>query len=275
MTIIEKLEKYFNTGSTDKQNKRRLGGLLVAITAILLVLSIVAVSIGGVVALVAGIVNSFDRPDDIVEGDGGVNTLLVDVAASDLASSAKFTTTVLENTVPANMTVSTFGDVKNNPYRFKNGVDKEGGYVYKATHKDGLQSDALTAFNSMLAAFHEQTTKDLVVWANDAYSTDTGAVNGSHYANALAVDIWYEYPDEANAENTKTAPIYGNTDFDWIFKNAYKYGFVRVSDATGEESIFRYVGLSHAKYIYDKQTKSKDTFYGLDSYLTDKGYNTR
>ena len=38
--IVENLEKYFNTGSTDKQNKRRLGGLLIAITAILLVLSI-------------------------------------------------------------------------------------------------------------------------------------------------------------------------------------------------------------------------------------------
>ena len=52
MKFIENLENYFNSGSTDKQNKRRLGGLLIAVTAMLLAVSMVAIAVGGVVVRV-------------------------------------------------------------------------------------------------------------------------------------------------------------------------------------------------------------------------------
>ena len=261
MNIIEKLEKYFNSGSTDKQNQRRLGGLLIAITVILLVVAIVATSIGGVVALVGGIIDAAQQPDEPV--DDGTNSHLMEVAASDVTGSTKFTNIVLDSSVPANMTVSAFREAQFRPQK------ANGEPIYKCYNTQGLQTEAFEAFNKMVADFHTATNDAVVLWLEEAYDTKEGAVNGAHFVNALAVEIQYEYLDENNEK--KYDPIYGSTECKWIVENAYKYGFVRVSDAEGEESIFRYVGLAHAKYIYDKQKKVKDDepFYGLDSYLAE------
>ena len=91
MKIIEKLEKYFNTGSTDQQNKRRLGGLLVAITAILLVICILAAAGCGIFVLVSNIIDNASGNDG---GDGStsVNRDLVSVSAEQIATDAAINT---------------------------------------------------------------------------------------------------------------------------------------------------------------------------------------
>ncbi len=259
MNITDKLEKYFNTGSTDKQNKRRLGGLLIAITAILLVISMLVLAGGGVVAAVGGIIGWFDKPGEN-EGGGGASSVLVDAAESDVANATA--TTILLEGAAQNVSVTTFGDISNNAYRFKNGVDKSGGWVYKASLAKGLQADALKAFNAMIAELQNQIPSELVAWANDAYGADESRPD---YASGLVVEIYYGRMDE----DTASGSAYESEDFEWLFKNAYKYGFVRVSDADGEESVFQYVGIEHAKYIYDKQKSSKETFYGIGSYIAD------
>ena len=259
MNFIEKLEKYFNTGSTDKQNKRRLGGLLVAITAILLVISILAMAGYGAFSLVSGIINGFGKGNG---GDGGesVNRDLVAVSPEQVATDAALNTIMLNSTVPTNMTVKKFSEVN----RFKNGQDKNDGYIYKATLAEGLQPEAETAFTAMMTAYQAQNSKDYIVWADKAYSETN---NSGHYVNALAVAIGYEYYENEGDTETKVGAI-NSTDFKWIYDNAYKYGFVRVSATEGEENIFRYVGLAHAKYIADKQAKSKaDNFYTIEKYL--------
>ena len=87
MNIIEKLEKYFNSGSTDKQNKRRLGGLLIAVTAMLLVVSMIAVAVGGVVTAIIGITDGLKTPEE--DTDNGVNTHLSEVALTDVAAKSE------------------------------------------------------------------------------------------------------------------------------------------------------------------------------------------
>ena len=270
MNLIEKLEKYFNTGSTDKQNKRRLGGLLIAITAILLVLSMLLVAGGGVWALVDGIIDAANQPDEVP--DDGLNHDLVDVAASDVTASTKFTKILLEGTA-INLTTSDYV-VLSRPNRSFVTVGEEKVYLYGCQKADyfALQTEAHTAFNALISKFYETEGKKIFVY--EAYDTTDGALNGSNYSNALAIKL-YASTDELE----KICPIYdyetsegGDDSYEWIFENAYKYGFVRVSDAEGEESVFRYVGLSHAKYIYDKQkaaSKSDEGFYGLDSYIAE------
>ena len=268
MNIIEKLEKYFNSGSTDKQNQRRLGGLLIAITVILLVVAIVATSIGGVVALVGGIIDAAQQPDEPV--DDGTNSHLTEGYLADVPDS-KFTNIVLDGTT-IELTGSDYV-VLSRPNRSYVTVGEDKVYLYGCQSADyfALQTEAHTAFNAMTADFYESKGKKLFV--NNAYDTHDGAINEGYYTNALSVNL---YASTDDLEKICPIDAYkdqegGDDSYEWFFTNAYKYGFVRVSDAEGEESIFRYVGLAHAKYIYDKQKKVKDDepFYGLDSYLAE------
>ena len=262
MNFIEKLEKYFNSGSTDKQNQRRLGGLLIAITAVLLVIAIIVTGIVGGVKLIGGIVDAAQQPDEPV--DDGTNSHLMEVAPTDVTGSAKFTNIVLDGFVPENMTVSAFKDSARRPKK------ANGEAIYKCYDTQGLQTEAYEAFNKMISDFHTATNDAVVLWLEEAYDTKEGAVNGAYFVNALAVEIQYEHLAEDGTTKVYD-PIYGSTECKWIVDNAYKYGFVRVSDAEGEDSVFRYVGLAHAKYIADKQKKVKadESFYGLDSYIAE------
>ena len=258
MNIIEKLENYFNSGSTDKQNKRRLGGLLIAITAIILVLSIAALTVGGVVAAVGGIIDAFKKPEP--DPNEGINTHLADTTLEEVmlaATGNKFTLTNAEVTL-------TDADYKklqrpNRPVA-EDGTTK----LYGCENADNfaLQNEAFDAFNAMVTEFYKKE-KLTNLWIKLAYNVTGG--NVSYYSNALAVKLDYV----TDSENYTTASTYGVEDYEWIYEHAHEYGFVRVSNNSGEENIFRYVGLAHAKYIEDKQSRNDDTFYELDDYLNE------
>ena len=256
MNFIEKLEKYFNTGSTDKQNKRRLGGLLIAITAMLLAASIVAVAVGGVVAAVAGIIGT-KEPDE--DSDGGVNTHLAEAALTDLTAKENklFTLTNAEVTL-------TEADYKKLQRPNRPVADDGETKLYGCESADNfaLQNEAFEAFNAFVSAFYKQK-KNTKLWVKVAYNIQGG--NVSYYASALAVKLDYV----TDGENYTTASIYGEKDYEWLYDHAYEYGFVRVSNVEGEENVFKYVGLSHAKYIQSQQKKNKDTFYSIESYIAE------
>lgn len=256
MNFIEKLEKYFNTGSTDKQNKRRLGGLLIAITAMLLAASIVAVAVGGVVAAVAGIIGT-KEPDE--DSDGGVNTHLAEAAMTDLTAKENklFKLTNAEVTL-------TEADYKKLQRPNRPVADDGETKLYGCESADNfaLQNEAFEAFNAFVSAFYKQK-KNTKLWVKVAYNIQGG--NVSYYASALAVKLDYV----TDGENYTTASIYGEKDYEWLYDHAYEYGFVRVSNTEGEENVFKYVGLSHAKYIQSQQKKNKDTFYSIDSYIAE------
>lgn len=261
MNIIEKLENYFNSGSTDRQNKRRLGGLLIAITAILLVVAIVVTSIGGVVALIGGVVDSFKKPDETP--DDGVNNHLAETTLEEVmvkAASSKFTLTNAEITL-TDADYKTF--TRSNRPEKDETDENDTDYLYRGHDPENLalQNEAFDAFNAMVIGFYNKTKLD-TLWIRLAYNKNGG--NASYFTNGLAVKL--EYTNDY-AENAGS--IYGVKEYEWIYEHAHEYGFVRVSNNSGEENIFRYVGLAHAKYIESKQGKNDETFYGLESYLTD------
>ena len=115
-------------------------------------------------------------------------------------------------------------------------------YSYYLASKDGtlLDQDALTAFNAMANDFYE-ATKSVDLFVRKAYTSGT-----DEYATGLALDlsIWtggnnyYPLNDPNFAE-----------DFDWIFDNYYKYGFV-ISHSANNSFCFRYVGAPHAYYMH-------------------------
>ena len=266
MNIIEKLEKYFNSGSTDKQNKRRLGGLLIAVTAMLLAVSIVAVAVGGIVVGIIGLIGGSSTPDEDV--DSGVNTHLAEVALSDVVAKAE--ANKLFTLTNAELSLADADYTKLQPVNRPKNENGNNLYMCENSNDFALQKDAFDAFNELMRAFYDKT-KNLDVWVKAAYNANGG--NTSYYTNGLAVKLDYltNSDDEAAMEKADyiTATTYGVKDYEWIYDNAYKYGFVRVSGAEGEENIFRYVGLAHAKYIQSKQSKKGDTFYSLDSYIAE------
>ena len=259
MSFIEKLEKYFNTGSTDKQNKRRLGGLLIAITAMLLAASIVAVAVGGVVVAIIGLIDGAKKPDD--NADKGPNTHLAEVALTDVATKADenklFTLTNME----IELTEADYIKLQR-PNRPVANDKKTKLYGCESADNFALQKDAFAAFNAMVTAFYGETN-NTKLWVKLAYNVQGG--NVSYYANALAVMLDYVTDDE---EYT-TASIYNVEEYKWIYDNAHEYGFVRVSDTEGEENVFKYVGFANAKYIQNQQRRNKDNFYSIDSYISE------
>ena len=263
MNVMEKLENYFNSGSTDKQNKRRLGGLLIAITAILLAVSIITIAVGGTVMAIVGIVDGIKTPDGDDGAGDGKNSHLTEVTLEDVtikANSTKFTLTNGEVTL-TEADYKTFSPV-NRPEKDENDADTKD-YLYRSHVPESLalQNEAFEAFNSMVRDFYAKTNLD-TLWIRMAYNKDGG--NSSYFTNGLAVKLEYTTDYAESAGST-----YGVENYEWIYENAHKYGFVRVSNNEGEENILRYVGLAHAKYIESKQGKNDEDFYGLDDYLAE------
>ena len=258
MKFIENLENYFNSGSTDKQNKRRLGGLLIAITAMVLVLAIVVLAVGGIVMGVKGIWSSFNKPEETP--DDGINSHLSEVALADVMVYSAGNKLLLTNT-EVTLTEENYKKLQrpNRPVA-DDGETKL--YGCESADNFALQNDAFTAFNAMTEAFYAKT-KLTNLWVKVAYNVTGG--NASYYTNALAVKLDYV----TDTDNYATVSTYGVKDYEWIYEHAHEYGFVRVSNLDGEQNILRYVGLANAKYIRDKQAKNSDTFYGLDAYIAE------
>ncbi|MBO4979297.1 MAG: D-alanyl-D-alanine carboxypeptidase family protein [Clostridia bacterium] len=107
-----------------------------------------------------------------------------------------------------------------------------------------LSADALTALNQMADDFYELTgNNDL--YLDKAY--DAAAI-GDH-ATGLAFDLSvYTIKQEHYELSDATA----SSDFEWVFNNYYKYGFVMESPAqSGERHYhFRYVGIPAATYLF-------------------------
>ena len=256
MNIIAKLEKYFNSGSTDKQNKRRLGGLLIAVTAMLLAVAIVTISIGGAVMAVVGLINGSKTPEE--DADSGVNLNLNEVTLAEVIAKAEENKLFTLSNAEVTLTEADYVKMQQ-PYRPKN---EEGKNLYGCESADNfaLQKEAFDAFNKMVVAFYEKT-QNRMLYVVAAYNVTGG--NASYFTNALAVKLEYVI------DSQKAASIYGVKEYEWLYDHAHEYGFVRVSNAEGEENIFRYVGLSHAKYIESKQGKNDESFYGLDAYINE------
>lgn len=112
-------------------------------------------------------------------------------------------------------------------------------------------SEAVNALNLMMADFYAAKADDnlCITRAYTLASKDTTDAPFTA-ATTFELEYYYEYPGEIRG-------IYGVEKYDWIYANAYKYGFVNIDDsAASEESgsgLFRYVGVAHATYMKTKK----------------------
>ena len=255
MKITEKLEAYFNSGSTDKQNHRRLGGLLISITALLLAIAILVTAIGLAVTLISNAANRPNNNDD--DGGDSVNTHLLATSFEEVLAKAN-KTGYLSPSAGEALAETSYTTLK----QINRPKTPDGSNLYRCQNADNfaLQNEAFAAFNAMATAFYEKEGL-ATLWVKLAYNV--AGNNVAPYANAQALML-----DYSTSGNESSGSIYGVEEYEWIYENAHNYGFVRVSNEEGEQNVFRYVGLAHAKSIQAKQKKA-ETFYTVEDYLAE------
>ena len=112
-------------------------------------------------------------------------------------------------------------------------------------------SEAVSALNLMMADFYAAKADDnlCITRAYTLASKDTTDAPFTA-ATTFELEYYYEYPGEIRG-------IYGVEKYDWIYANAYKYGFVNIDDPAASEyggsGLFRYVGVAHATYMKTKK----------------------
>ena len=229
-----------------------------------------------------------------------LSLLIVSIATAGDTNPDEETTPVANNGIPSGFVTTTFAEGQlyrgnliavNDTYAYnseanasvetvliQNGrplVDGTKLYSSNAT-MTAVQKEALDALNEMIVAFYDASdisTDNYDLWVNLG---SLGSANGI-YAAGNTFELRYTTGDE-------TAPkpaISKSNTYDWIFKNAYKYGFVSMyapvaetTTADGEpapesqEHIFRYVGTVHAQIMTEKKIAS------FEDYLTYLRENT-
>ena len=141
--------------------------------------------------------------------------------------------------------------------------DEGGNNLYRGDYGDiSLTQETLDAFNAMMLAFHEAQKDQSGYEVGRLYldsnlapksvtpSADTKAVLQSGTGLILADQAMSSTDNEVSVYDSTTST--GKGVYAWIYDHAHEYGFVRASEAEGEENVFRYVGVVHATYLEDK-----------------------
>ena len=259
MTLKNTLKNYFNSGSPDKRTKRRIGGLVIAITAVALVAALLVLTVSSIASAIAN-----KKANAAGEGEP-VSTAIETVSGDISAVNAKLNSLV--TLVDGSGLVLTENDVKTfvsgkDGNRTPVGENSDGtpfyAYGCNSPSNDALISEAYAAFDKMACDFYNNAGNHKI-FVFKAYRTDNNVA--AAYANGLTVKL-HTFD---NFDNKYETSIYGDSRYDWVYENAAEYGFVRVSNEEGEEDVFRYVGVVHAKAIAAKSTSEKA--YTISEYI--------
>ena len=248
--------EYFNSGSVKQQNMKRLGGLLICITALLLVLTLVTLSVSSIVIVVKAR-RAAQNTDD--PANTGTNILdgYTTTTFDGVYSIAEGSLLLLDASHSYTGSKSTVQPTSN--MRAK---DDNGNALYRGDYGEiHLTQETLDAFNALMLAFHE-AKKDaegyeigrLYLDSNlspksATPSEDTKAVLAAGLGLILAEQALDSTENEVTIFDSEATRPTGKGVYAWIYENAHLYGFVRVSDAKEEGNIFRYVGIPHATYM--------------------------
>lgn len=197
----------------------------------------------------AGTGPSNDSGDVPGNDSGSITYSFIPVASSDVYSKGTLlvvnTHTKIQVYPSDDALVTIYGENKTDSYK-----------VSLASFR--LKREALTAFNAMIDA-HFLETGDSSILVTSAYrdaaqqaDTPTSAVLPGYSEHHLALSLALK-----SRTNTVTSELPADH---WIYRNAYKYGFVQRYPEGKEEvtfdeqdyvDCFRFVGIPHATYIYE------------------------
>lgn len=240
------LTEFFNSGTVNQQNKRRLGALLIAVTAVLLAVTLIVLMVASIVTAVKN--NRMVEDDSEGGDDSGIPSgyTTTTFAEGQASNGALLLIDASHPYVGTETLVQPAPNVRP--------VDENNQVLYKGDYQDvNITQETLDAFHAMVKDFHEAQKSDASYkvggfWLQSLLrpgvelSADTSAVLRSGYAL-----IFFDQYLNSSIYDSETKTGIGV--YKWIYDHAHEYGFVRASDAEGEENIFRYVGVAHATHI--------------------------
>ena len=225
------------SGSNAKERSAKKACVIaIAVTAVLLAVALIAL----LICQIAGISASNtpeDEPETLNEA-----IKLGETKTIELSDTAIFTGNLLtlndNNPYKGNHKLVNIEDTRKagDPVAFISLFDK----------KDDFEATAETA-NSLFAMVNDcnaALNDDNLVLTN-AYNVNS--VNSQKAVYSSGEVIALSYCHEGSTKDIR--PINENQKYDWIYKNAYKYGFAPLTPKSNE---FRYVGVTHATAIKNK-----------------------
>lgn len=223
------LTEFFNSGTVNQQNKRRLGAMLIAVTAVLLAVALIVLMVASIVTAVKNNRVVEDEPDDS-EGSGIPSGYTTTTFAEGQASNG---TLLLIDAEHPYVGTESLVKIENRP------LADDGTPAYSA-YLDScmLTQDALNALNAMAADFYAAKKDGWLYLIKTEYGLN---LTLAYRSNKTDISIY----DSANAKPVET--------YQWIYDNAHKYGFIQASAEEGKENVFRYVGVAHATYIVNNK----------------------
>ena len=228
--------------SAKEREKKQICAIVIAITALLLVVAILAFVICQVVDFTAN--NDSDKEKD---------------TQKETVDLGETTQTQLSDTAIYSGNLLTLNDnkhYKGEPDNLINIYDNRNGAFLsvRTANRSKFEATADTVENlcKMVSACNEAINDDNLLISN-AYNTSEISSQKGIYSSGEAIALSYFNSESETGES----PINEDERYKWIYSNAHKYGFIAVSS---KSNVFRYVGETHA-------AAAKTSGLYLDNYL--------
>ena len=229
------LETLLDGNNARERKKKQLCAIAISVTALALVIALIAFAICQVVGI---------STTDGEEKETAVEEETVDLGETkviELSEKAVTTGNLLtlndNNRYKGEPDVINFEDERKK-YEAENGGGKAG-FISLFDNKDIFEAtpDTINAVCKMVTDCNNALSDDNLVLLN-AYFVNN---ENNKYSSGETVEIGFCFEGKTNVENRIS--IAEDEKYDWIYDNAYKYGFIAESAKSG---VFRYVGKLHA-----------------------------
>ena len=247
------IKDFLNSGTAKQQKNKRLGALLICITAAILVLALLVLAVFGIVGAITK-----NRSEEEVAEDT-TNQLPKGYVTTTFPKEWSVNGTMLEITASQARAYSGTAPTVQPKQEVREAAGALG--LYRADHGDiKLQQETMDAFHAMVKAFDaakqgssDYTANLLYLDSNLAPKSATLSADTKEIIKSGTIVILSSQPTTTDIGNETS--IYdaenktGVGVYKWFYDNAAKYGFIPVNQTAEEGNVFRYVGVAHASYM--------------------------
>lgn len=248
------LETLLSGNTAKERKKKQICAIVIAATAFLLAISIIAFAICQVVDATMHLTSNKEKDDTETEApvDLGETTAL-QLSKEEVVYSGNLLT--LDGNTRYKITPKGLSNLQSRTDRPTLADGKTNAYTILSKEKYYATEDTAVNLNKMLKDFYEAKKDEYLLIAN-AYDIKESDSQDAIFSSGEAIALEYFLDYETNGISKPTS-IAGVSVYKWIYNNAHKYGFIAVSKSS---NVFRYVGVQHA-------TAAKSQGLYLNNYL--------
>lgn len=240
------LETLLSGNTAKERKKKQICAIVIAATAFLLAISIIAFAICQVVDATMHLTSNKEKDDTETEApvDLGETTAL-QLSKEEVVYSGNLLTLNDEKHYKGEPDLINIYDNRNGAYLSVRTVNR--------TKLEATQNTIKNLCQMVIDCNEAINDNNLIV--SNAYNTSEITTQSGIYSSGEAIALTCFV--EAELSDTGELPINEVSKYKWIYNNAHKYGFIAVSKSS---NVFRYVGVQHA-------TAAKSQGLYLNNYL--------